>query len=268
MDEPLHTTRFPGETDEYRAPAMRCCGLRSSCAGAPRRSRRSDGLCRGAARCRSTTASRSRPATAGAATFGCPSCSRREGHAVPLQLHVPSRRRTAAGRGCPSCTSIVDSVDGAAPHVTQRMSLAVCREGPDRAIPGARGGAGLATHPPALLGRVDLQPRLRRRNVRRRAAPDRDCLRPPRRKDPPLLEQRTVPPGRSPGLHPRHVDYIWPAGPSSTPRPTAAATGTRDSNTARESTTRAGGAGFVPAAPPAHTPCATSIAIPAPGILV
>ncbi len=33
---------------------------------------------------------------------------------------------------CPSCTSIIDAVDGAARHVTQRINLAVRRESSDR----------------------------------------------------------------------------------------------------------------------------------------
>lgn len=32
--------------------------------------------------------------------------------------------------GCPSCTSIIDSIDGAAPHVTQRINFAVCAKAP------------------------------------------------------------------------------------------------------------------------------------------
>jgi predicted dithiol-disulfide oxidoreductase (DUF899 family) len=32
--------------------------------------------------------------------------------------------------GCPSCTSIIDSIDGAARHVTQRINFAVCAKAP------------------------------------------------------------------------------------------------------------------------------------------
>lgn len=31
---------------------------------------------------------------------------------------------------CPSCTSIIDAIDGAAPHVVQRINLAVCAKAP------------------------------------------------------------------------------------------------------------------------------------------
>jgi predicted dithiol-disulfide oxidoreductase (DUF899 family) len=34
------------------------------------------------------------------------------------------------GRACPSCTSIIDALDGAAPHITQRVNLAVSAKVP------------------------------------------------------------------------------------------------------------------------------------------
>ncbi len=114
---------------------------------------------------------------------------------------------------CPSCTSIIDGIDGALPHITQRISFVVASKRTDQPVPRARREARLATRPPSVLGFEQLQPRLRRGGLERQPMAAGHGVRPARRRDPPLLEQRALvrPARRRPGS-PRHVDFYSASG--------------------------------------------------------
>jgi len=62
-----------------------------------------------------------------------------------VQPDVPPRTlRSALEAGCPSCTLIIDAIDGEVPHITQRINFAVVARAPiDRSArtPTAGGGA-------------------------------------------------------------------------------------------------------------------------------
>jgi predicted dithiol-disulfide oxidoreductase (DUF899 family) len=49
-------------------------------------------------------------------------------HALSLSFRFPESVRSMTP--CPSCTSIIDAVDGAARHVTQRVNFAVIAKAP------------------------------------------------------------------------------------------------------------------------------------------
>ena len=79
---------------------------------------------------------------------------------------------------CASCTSILDSLDGAAPHLAQHINLAVVAKSGRERIRAFAQASRLATAAPALLAQQHLQPRLPRRDLRRRAAADPERVRP------------------------------------------------------------------------------------------
>src|SRR6185503_4692769 len=111
---------------------------------------------------------------------------------------------------CPYCTSILDSVDGAAPQPGNRGPLA------HRARADVRARARMAAPAAALVGRQQLQPRLSRRERGRRPAADDERLRAPPRARPPRVGNRAVlRRGRSrTGQAPRRSDLagLEPAG--------------------------------------------------------
>ena len=86
---------------------------------------------------------------------------------------------------CASCTSILDSLDGAAPHLDRVINLVVvAKSDPERIRNFARERGW--TQPAALvLARQHLQPRLQRRDAGRRADAVSERLRPRRRPVPP-----------------------------------------------------------------------------------
>jgi predicted dithiol-disulfide oxidoreductase (DUF899 family) len=45
-------------------------------------------------------------------------------------MFIPDGSRDPLGQACPSCTSIIDAVDGEVPHITQRVSFAVSAKVP------------------------------------------------------------------------------------------------------------------------------------------
>jgi len=45
-------------------------------------------------------------------------------------MFIPGERGLPLESGCPSCTSIIDAVDGEVPHITQRINLAVVAKAP------------------------------------------------------------------------------------------------------------------------------------------
>ena len=81
---------------------------------------------------------------------------------------------------CPSCTALLDQLDGAAEHVAQR-ELRSGREGPDRTRPRVRRGARLAPSPAVVVRRQHVQARLPRRIGVRGATADAQRV-PPRRR--------------------------------------------------------------------------------------
>jgi predicted dithiol-disulfide oxidoreductase (DUF899 family) len=111
---------------------------------------------------------------------------------------------------CPSCTSILDGLDGVAPHVTQTINLAVVAKSPIERIRGHAGKRGwhrlqlLSSHGNTYNcdyhgenDRGDQIPALNvfvRRGEKIRHAYNTELLYAP----------------TDEGLHPRHVDSIWP----------------------------------------------------------
>ena len=147
MSETLHATRFPGESDEYRRERDRLLDARGATAAGDRVGRggaaRAAARRRGAGRLRLRSRAHVRALRAGQGHAGrsTASCSCRP-NGDPL------------GVACPSCTSIIDSLDGAAPHIDAARQPRRRREGSARAVPRARARARLAQRPPALLGRA------------------------------------------------------------------------------------------------------------------
>ena len=88
---------------------------------------------------------------------------------------------------CPSCTALLDQLDGAAEHVWSARQPRGRGEGAARARPHLRRRTRLAAAAAAVLGRQHLQPRLPGRDRRRLPAADAERLSPRRGDDPPLL---------------------------------------------------------------------------------
>jgi predicted dithiol-disulfide oxidoreductase (DUF899 family) len=45
-------------------------------------------------------------------------------------MFIPGKAKLLLEEGCPSCTSIIDAIDGAAPHITQQINFAVVAKAP------------------------------------------------------------------------------------------------------------------------------------------
>jgi predicted dithiol-disulfide oxidoreductase (DUF899 family) len=71
---------------------------------------------------------------------------------------------------CPSCTSVVDGLEGAAFHLAERTNLIVIAKDKPRTARHLRTRAGLAPSSNAVLAEQHLQPRLPCGNTERRAA--------------------------------------------------------------------------------------------------
>jgi predicted dithiol-disulfide oxidoreductase (DUF899 family) len=125
-------------------------------------------------------------------------------------MFIPGEKGRPLEVGCPSCTSIIDAMDGETPHITQRINFAVSAKAPIkrfRAHARKRGwrNARLLSSAKSTYNR-DYQAE----------APDGDQL--PMatvfvRRDGKIhhfwsSELFLVPP--DPGQHPRHVDFLWP----------------------------------------------------------
>jgi Bacterial protein of unknown function (DUF899) len=93
---------------------------------------------------------------------------------------------------CPSCTALLDQLDGAARHVCQHVNLAVAAKAPLGPRPHLRRRTRLAAAAPAVPGRHHLQPRLPSRDRRRLPATHADGVSPRRARDPPLLGLGTL----------------------------------------------------------------------------
>ena len=112
--------------------------------------------------------------------------------------------------GCPSCTSIIDSIDGAAPHVTQRINFAVCAKAPIEQFQAHAQSRGWR-HARLLSSSGNTY-------NRDYGAEGQDGSQLPiatvfARRDGRIRhfwssELFTAP--TDPGQHPRHVDFIWP----------------------------------------------------------
>jgi predicted dithiol-disulfide oxidoreductase (DUF899 family) len=114
------------------------------------------------------------------------------------------------GRACPSCTSIIDAIDGAAQHVSQRVNFAVCAKAPIeqfRAHAQSRGwrhvrllssSGNTYNHDYGSEGadgsQLPIATVFTRRDGRIRHFWSSELFDAP----------------RDPGQHPRHVDFMWP----------------------------------------------------------
>jgi predicted dithiol-disulfide oxidoreductase (DUF899 family) len=133
MTEPLHTVRFPGETDELRLARNELLRAeidlrRQTEAVAARR--------------------RSLPLGGEVSTdYGFEESSGEAGTTRTVRLSelfedgkdtlvlysfmfIPDEAGNPLGAACPACTSIIDAVDGQAPHLTQLINLAVAAKVP------------------------------------------------------------------------------------------------------------------------------------------
>ncbi len=125
-------------------------------------------------------------------------------------MFIPGPQGLPLEQGCPSCTSIIDAVDGELPHITQRLSFAVVAKPPVahfRAHAQARGwrNARLLSTANTTYNRDYLA-----------EAPDGSQL--------PMATVFSRSNGSihhfwsselflaptDPGQHPRHVDFLWP----------------------------------------------------------
>ncbi len=133
MTEPLHTVRFPGETDELRL-------ARNELLQAEIDLRRQTEAV--AAQRRSLPLGGEVPTDYG---FEEPSGEAGMTRTVRLSelfedgkdtlvlysfMFIADEAGTPLGAGCPACTSIIDAVDGQAPHLTQLINLAVAAKVP------------------------------------------------------------------------------------------------------------------------------------------
>jgi predicted dithiol-disulfide oxidoreductase (DUF899 family) len=114
------------------------------------------------------------------------------------------------GTACPSCTSIVDGLDGAAPHIAQRLNLAVAAKAPIAPVPDPAGRRGWRNV--RLLSSAGTT-----YNLDYGAESPDGAQRPIAtvfvRRDGKIhhfgsSELFTAP--SDPGQHPRHVDFLWP----------------------------------------------------------
>jgi hypothetical protein len=124
---------------------MHCSSARSRCDARWRPSRSNGAPCRPAASSRTTTCSRAREPTARRRTSGCQSCSRRAGTRCSSTATCFPRHREDDRAGpaqgetaelaledgpCPSCTSLLDQWDGAAPHAEPLINLVIAARAP------------------------------------------------------------------------------------------------------------------------------------------
>lgn len=125
-------------------------------------------------------------------------------------MFLPDARGVPLARACPACTSIIDSLDGAIPHLTQRINVAIAAKVPIEqftAHAGTRGwrngrllSSGQTTYNNDYQAETEAQSQLPVATVfvRRNGAVYHWWS----------SELLTAP--SDPGEHPRHVDYMWP----------------------------------------------------------
>jgi predicted dithiol-disulfide oxidoreductase (DUF899 family) len=124
-------------------------------------------------------------------------------------MFIPGEAGLPLEGACPSCTSIIDAVDGEAPHILQRINLAVVAKAP--------------------IDQFEAHARTRGwRNVRLLSSANTtynaDCHGEGERGQNPIATIFVRRDGKlhhfwsselffaptEPGMHPRHVDFIWP----------------------------------------------------------
>jgi predicted dithiol-disulfide oxidoreductase (DUF899 family) len=133
MTEPLHTVRFPGETDEVRLARNELLDAeidlrrRTEAVAAQRRSLPVGGEV-------PTDYGFEESSGEGASTRTVLLSELFEGGKDALVLYsfmfIPGETGNPLGAACPACTSIIDAVDGQAPHLTQLINLAVAAKAP------------------------------------------------------------------------------------------------------------------------------------------
>jgi predicted dithiol-disulfide oxidoreductase (DUF899 family) len=88
---------------------------------------------------------------------------------------------------CPFCTSILDGLDGEAPHIVQRVNFAVAAKSPIALIREFARGR-MAQSAASFIRKQQLQPRLSRRGAKRRSDAGAECLRAPQWPHPSFLQ--------------------------------------------------------------------------------
>ncbi len=187
MQEPLHAIRFPSETDEYRQARNELLQaeieLRRQLEAVAAQRRR---LPLGGQVPTDYSFEECASGTDSTRTVRLSDLFENGKDSLVLYSFMYGPAMEAA---CPSCTSIIDALDGEAPHIMQRVNLAIVAKSPIqrfREHARARGWRNLRL----LSSANDLQPRLPRRGAGRQPEPDRDRVRPPRRQASPLLQHR------------------------------------------------------------------------------
>jgi predicted dithiol-disulfide oxidoreductase (DUF899 family) len=145
MPEPLHSVRFPGETDEYRRARNELLEAeielrrQVEAVAAQRRS-----LPLGGELATDYRFEESAGDTGDTRTVRLSELFEDGKDTLLLYsfMFTPGTAGLPLEAACPSCTSIIDAVDGEAPHITQRINLAVAAKVPIeqfRAHAGSRG---------------------------------------------------------------------------------------------------------------------------------
>ena len=133
MHEPLHTVRFPGETDDYRRARNELLeaeielGRQIEAVAARRR-----GLPLGGEAPRDYGFEESPGDSNGIQTVRLSELFEDGKDTLFLYsfMFIPGEAGLPLEAACPACTSIIDAVDGEAPHIVQRVSLAVAAKVP------------------------------------------------------------------------------------------------------------------------------------------
>jgi predicted dithiol-disulfide oxidoreductase (DUF899 family) len=133
MTEPLHTVRFPGETDELRHARNELLQAeidlrrQTEAVAAQRR-----GLPLGGEVPTDYGFEESSGEADGARTVRLSELFEDGKDTLVLYsfMFIPGDTGVPLGAACPSCTSIIDAVDGQAPHLTQLINLAVAAKVP------------------------------------------------------------------------------------------------------------------------------------------
>ncbi len=86
-------------------------------------------------------------------------------------MYIPGEQGTPLEVACPSCTSIIDGMDGAIRHLLERVDVAIVAKAPIGQFAAWGRGARLAILAAVLVLGHDLQPRLQRRVGRGGPAP-------------------------------------------------------------------------------------------------
>jgi predicted dithiol-disulfide oxidoreductase (DUF899 family) len=133
MNDPLHAVRFPGETDEYRRARNELLEaeieLRRQGEAVALQRR---GLPLGGEVSRDYSFEESTGDTHATRTVSLAELFEDGKDTLFLYsfMFIPGEAGVPLEVGCPACTSIIDAVDGEAPHITQRVNLAIAAKAP------------------------------------------------------------------------------------------------------------------------------------------